>query len=195
MITIYTATNEIMDSCLEFAKDSGKGNDGMYASRGQSDSMKTMMDRYYGKIAEWGVHDYLTRLGKHPTEPDMEIYDVKDKSFDADLQTHDLDFHVKCCKETENPSWVFQRDSDPLVTKPDEMDLIAVTVHSVEFPVQIQILKVFRALDVLDHYDDLFNEEYTRKGKCALYWNGKSDGKNKKISELENMFSWDTTNL
>jgi len=190
MVTIYTATNEIMDACLDFAKKSGQSNDGMYARRGQTDTMKTMMDRYYGKIAEWATYDYLTRLKLHPTKPDMKIYDVKDKSFDADIQNAHNDFHVKCCKEEENPSWVFQRDSDPLITAPDEMDYIVVTVHSVEFPVQIQILKVFKAVDVVDFYDDLFNEQYTKDGKTALYWNGRVDGKNKKISELENAFQW-----
>jgi hypothetical protein len=190
----YIATEQIMNDCLQFAKDSSNSNDGMYARRGQVNNMKTMMDRYYGKIAEWATFDYLTKLNLHPIEPDMKIYDVKDKSYGADIQTVDFDFHVKSCEIKENPSWVFQRDSDPLVISPVERDLIVVTVHSVEYPVEIQILKVFKAVDVLSFYDDLFNEQYTKDGKCALYWDGRSDKKNKKISELKNMLSWDMIN-
>ena len=186
---LYTASNEIMESSLQYAKDVGKINEGFYATRGQTNDTKMMMDAYYGKIAEWAVYEYLIKLDLKPIEPDMEVYEVEDKSFDADIQTINLDFHVKCCEERLNPSWVFQKDSDPLVTKPDERDLIAVTVHSVECPVQIQILKVFKALDVIDYYDDLFSEELTKRGKTSLYWGGRIDKKNKKINELENIFT------
>ena len=196
MEMLFTATNELMDDCLQFAKDSSKGNDDMYARRGQTDGMKTMMDRYYGKLGEFAVAEYLTKLTMSVTLPDMKIYEVKDKSYDADLICEGLGqkIHVKCCEETENPSWVFQRDSDPLVTKPDDLDYIAVTVHSVDFPVRIQVLKVFKAIDVVNYYDDLYSEEYTKRGKCALYWDGRN-GKDKQISKLENAFSWDIVNL
>lgn len=187
MLYKYLAFDNIMNDCLDFAKKSGESNDPMYALRGQNNNFKTMMDRYYGKIAEWAVYYHLISLNLNPSEPDMSIYDVKEKNFNADIYTTNKSFHVKSCQEKENPSWVFQKNSDPLVFSPKENDIIVLTTHNNSFPVIIKVLKYINGIDTVDYYDDLYSDNLTEKGKCSLYWYGRIIKKNKGISKLKNV--------
>lgn len=116
--------------CKVFSDEVYRSNKDMYARRNQDNESKVKADIYLGKLAEFAVFNYLWTAGKEVSAPDIMVYEVKDKSYDADLYINDTSpLHVKSCMETGGygNSWVFQ-PNDPLVSKPNEDETIALVV-------------------------------------------------------------------
>lgn len=116
--------------CMLFSTNCVDTNKGKYKDRKQDDIDKLTMDIYNGKLAEVMVYNYLLRRGKIPRPVDFLIYDVKFKSFDADI--HLLGgqrIHVKSCMGGSSfpNSWVFQPE-DILVSDPGEEDFLVLVV-------------------------------------------------------------------
>jgi len=75
----------------------------------------------WGKFGEWLIAFELDKLGEC-TEPDMNIYEVDKKSFDADLQLNGVDVHCKTTTTASakrwGESWCFNV-KDPVVKSPE----------------------------------------------------------------------------
>lgn len=88
-----------------------------------------------GALGEIAVAKYLQALGFPVNNPDFEIYDKKNKSFDCDLTDGKRLFHVKSqskkSAERYGESWLLQR-RDPLVNAPTIKDYIIPCVVDLE---------------------------------------------------------------
>lgn len=124
----YVLPREIYLLCKHFAFKSFETSQDCYAGRGQSDTRKIINDITTGKLAEWGVYFIYLHEGKHSiSSPDMNIYPVRQKSFDSDLKYGSHRFHIKSqtfeSSERYGSSWMFQA-KDPLFAKSDDCDII-----------------------------------------------------------------------
>lgn len=129
----------------------------LYANRGGYKKE----DEIYGKIAEEAAFLYLSHFYYNLTTPDYIIHNVNNKSFDADLHTPTLSFHVKTCRENTYNSWVFEK-SDPITKHPEDSDYIVPTFFSQS---HITILGVFKTINILP-LKPLINKNPT---KLAMY--------------------------
>ena len=118
--------------CNTFADSVYFSNKSTYDKRKQTNELKVKADIYIGKMAEYAVYNFLVERDRTVTQPDIMIYSVKKKSFDADLFVDEkTPIHVKSCmsiRDVEN-SWVFQ-PTDKLVCLPSADDIIALVVIS-----------------------------------------------------------------
>jgi hypothetical protein len=121
--------------CDLFAKESVKNIDSYYSSKGQGDINKLIAYAYQGKMAEFAVYNTLVSLGKYNpvTFPDIEIYEIDNRSFDADIKASDKLVHVKSFMKVDGykTSWLFS-DNDPLCEQPLPEDMVALV--EIELP-------------------------------------------------------------
>lgn len=119
--------------CELFAENCIKTNLSEYAKRNQDNVKKIFLDIFFGKIAELLVQRYLIEKGKPCTPPDFVIYPPQYKSYDADLQSGEIEIHVKSCIPSDKwgNSWCFQ-PNDSLVTAPKETDYLALVVLGID---------------------------------------------------------------
>lgn len=67
-----------------------------YSRRGQTNTDKIKYDITVGALGEIGIYRMLKRLGMKVSPPDFNVYEAKNKSYDADLQDKDgYRFHCK----------------------------------------------------------------------------------------------------
>ena len=106
------------------------------------------------------------------SEPDLKIYNSKDKSFSCDLNCGKYKIHVKSqtvqSVKRYGHSWLFQR-TDPLCVEPDEYDIFAFTEVDLSSKT-VQVIGFCNVLDIKEN--DLFGEckIYSfRRTKIALY--------------------------
>jgi len=115
--TTFQITDEILDKCSTFAKDSVGTSSGKYASRNQFSISKITDDIRNGKIAEELVYRELVKFYPNLSSPDYEIYSKKNKSWDPDLK--DLSIPLRIAVKSQEikseiafgRSWVFQYGS------------------------------------------------------------------------------------
>jgi hypothetical protein len=127
-IRSYVLPREIYLLCKHFAFKSYATNEDCYSRRGQSDITKVTNDITIGKLAEWGVFFMYLQEGRHNiSSPDMNIYSVRQKSYDPDLKWGLYRLHIKSqtleSSERYGSSWMFQA-KDPLFAKSDNCDII-----------------------------------------------------------------------
>lgn len=124
----YILPREIYILCKHFAFKSYATNEDCYSKRGQSDTYKIIDDITVGKLAEWGVFFMYLQEGRHNiSSPDMNIYSIRNKSYDPDLKWGLYRLHIKSqtfeSSERYGSSWMFQA-KDPLFAKADDCDII-----------------------------------------------------------------------
>ena len=73
-----------------------------YSRRGQTNIDKIKYDITIGALGEIGIYRMLKRLGIKVSPPDFNIYEAKNKSYDADL--HDKDGYRFHCKSQSRDS-------------------------------------------------------------------------------------------
>ena len=83
--------------CSDFAE---KMDTSLYAKRNQSDIIKRTQDSRNGKIAEIVVYNLLKNKYQNLTYPDFNIYSIKDKSWDYDLKTTNINIICKSSGES-----------------------------------------------------------------------------------------------
>lgn len=137
-IHLQKPTAYTLARCELFATHSVSTSTGEYARRNQHSIAKIRDDIYRGKVAEYMVYDFLIFKGNETSLPDIEIYEAKRKSFDADLVSNGYNVHVK--SHTRNPnypvSWVFQK-SDKLTQGSD--DFLALVVMDEDFNAKMHL--------------------------------------------------------
>ncbi len=108
-------SKEIKDICKEFADNSVGTSAGYYNNRNQSNPFVIKNQIYTGKIGEFAAHLYLKDFLPNITAPDCNIYTSKNKSFDTDLKSEDMRFHIKSQSKKSatqyGSSWTFQNGS------------------------------------------------------------------------------------
>lgn len=113
-MSILKIDEVIYDKCVKFATDSVGTSVDKYAKRKQFNPIKIQKDIKTGKLGEVLVYDALSESLKDLTYPDFNIYDKKDKSWDADLKAPSLGLSLAVkTQDIESSiaygdSWVFQ---------------------------------------------------------------------------------------
>lgn len=124
---IIELTEKALKLSRDFADKVVGTNIEAYKRRGQSNLRAITEQIYGGKLAEFAVASVL----KDCTEPDVEIYDKKKKSFSADLIWNEKQIHVKSqtreSAKKYGTSWSFQKQ-DRLIKQPTPEDLLALCV-------------------------------------------------------------------
>lgn len=107
-------TPEIYEKCTIFGKSSVTSSADKYAKRNQFDVEKIVKDIRNGKIAEELTRQVCLEQLPNLSEPDYNIYDKGNKSWDPDLKDLPLDIRVAVkSQDIESDinfgrSWVFQ---------------------------------------------------------------------------------------
>ena len=105
----YNFTAEDIQKAEEF---SNKIDVNYYSGRNQFDVQKKRLDQKVGKLGELAVYGVLKDKLTNITEPDFNIYEAKDKSWDFDIKADNVNLHVKSQLITQanlfGESWIFQ---------------------------------------------------------------------------------------
>lgn len=155
---------EILSRCEDFAAAVVTTNLATYKRRNQGNQKKIIEQIITGKLGEFAFADWLGT-----EEPDLNIYEKKDKSFDADLFAGNVKIHVKSqtadSAEKYGISWMFQRE-DPLLINATDHDWLGLCV------VDGTTVSLYSYVPVL-HVIDLLREPILpqlRFTKRVLYW-------------------------
>lgn len=130
---------ENYNKCLEFADLRTADSEKLYKSRGEKNSKKIYEDILNGVLAEWACHDYLSKLVPELSEPDMQIYEKRKKSFSPDLSSGNFKFHIKSQSKASadryGASWLFQKTDKLFQRGAKDEFLVFAIVHQdhVEF--------------------------------------------------------------
>lgn len=165
---IINIDKRLLKKCKDFAAKRVGGSYDIYAFRGESRADKLFEDILIGALGEWGVKKYVESLGHVCNDPDMKIYNKRNKSFDADLKVDEVFVHVKSqgmrsVKRYGN-SWLMQA-SDKLVSSPENDHLFAFTNVNLEDNT-VKILGFCWAVDMV--YGECKVWSY-RTTKVAIY--------------------------
>lgn len=140
---------QIQAVCKNFADMVVDTNKDCYAKRNQTDIEKIKHDIFIGKLGEWGVYFIYLERGHKICPPDMNIYSVKDKSYDADLKFGLFNLHIKSqtfeSSQRFGHSWMFQAN-DPVLIKPNEYDIFIGCNVFEDFFVEIKLERKFEEL-------------------------------------------------
>lgn len=101
-----------IERCEEFANQQVHTSISHYRKRKQGNESKIITDITTGKLGEIATHRVLRRHGLHAQAPDFEIYESRQKSFDADITWNEYAFHCKSQNEESvekyGISWILQ---------------------------------------------------------------------------------------
>lgn len=164
-------SNEVRELSLDFAERVIDSNVTHYAKRNQTNKKKIINDICVGKIAEFAVNRYFKLRGIDCTQPDLNVYEAKKKSFDADLIISCVKhIHVKSQLDSSakryGTSWMFQK-TDKLITQPKATDYIALCLTKDGLS-EVMIKSFLKADAVTDKYDlPKLPQLYSKR---ALYW-------------------------
>lgn len=177
VIMIKFSTEEI-NTCDTFAKNVDTS---FYKNRNQNDNSKRILDTKVGKLGEVATYHFLKEKYPDISYPDFTIFDKSQKSWDYDLKSSELNFHVKC-QEFEQAnrfgeSWMFQLNDKHVFENYKNNDYVAfVLINMVTKSAEIKSIKLIKNL----HENKLFSETKLTKFKgikvCVYYQNLKKIG-------------------
>jgi hypothetical protein len=105
----YTISDEVLSKVYKFSNEI---NTSFYSSRNQFNNDKRKRDQVVGKLGEFGVYNYVSAKFPDLSQPDLNIYEVRKKSWDFDLKASNLNLHVKSQDVNQGKrygvSWIFQ---------------------------------------------------------------------------------------
>lgn len=113
----FLISEDVLNKCLTFAKQSVNTSADKYASRQQFDLEKIIKDIRNGKVGEEAVYEKISALYPNLSKPDHQIYDKKNKSWSPDLADKSSGIHLAVkSQDIESAinfgeSWVFQYGS------------------------------------------------------------------------------------
>lgn len=130
-------TKEEREEVKSFVEARLGENQSLYAKRGGFKEE----DLWVGALAEVAAYKYLTSKGVESTPPDFKIYVKRKKSFDADISSNVLKFHVKGqslrSSSLYGDSWLLQRHDKIVKEAHDNHYLILCNVNIEESTVKI----------------------------------------------------------
>lgn len=164
------------NKCVNFANDRIGRSADLYTKRGEARIKKILEDIIVGTVGEYGVYKYLKEKEIFVNKPDLTIYDVRNKSFAADLFNDDVIIHVKS-QSTKSAlrygnSWLLQR-RDKVTREPAPNEYFAFTQVDGR---HVKLLGIVKCIDIIKY--DLLEEckvPSYRHTKYALYWNNIKD--------------------
>lgn len=105
----YSFSQEELDICKKFSESVDTSH---YSKRGQNNEQKRQKDALVGKLGEFAVFQSLKGKVPNITEPDVQVYSAKQKSWDFDIKGDGINLHVKTQDieqgEKYGVSWIFQ---------------------------------------------------------------------------------------
>lgn len=105
----YFFSQEELDICKKFSESVDTSH---YSKRGQNNEQKRQKDALVGKLGEFAVYHSFKDKVSNMTQPDVQIYTAKQKSWDFDLKGDGVNLHVKTQDieqgEKYGVSWIFQ---------------------------------------------------------------------------------------
>ena len=168
---VIVISPETLEACKKFTEERMLSSAKLYAKRGEQNLEKIFKDILGGTIAEFAVQAYLLSDGSDCTDPDLEIYSSRAKSYAPDLFSAGKRIHVKSqsreSAERHGLSWSFQK-KDPLVWGAHEKDFIVLTQTDGN---AVTIKAVVKAQNLLDNYlfSDPRNTSYSHT-KTVVYF-------------------------
>jgi hypothetical protein len=100
---------DILDKVKEFSEAIDTS---YYAKRNQNNNEKRKKDQLIGKLGEFAVYSLYKEQYPGLSEPDLNIYSAKKKSWDFDLKAPTINLHVKSQDIEQGKkygvSWIFQ---------------------------------------------------------------------------------------
>lgn len=126
-IELYALPEQIAQ-CKAFAAEYANRNVQYYSrTRNQSNLEVIERQKYYSKIFEFMIYNYLKDCKFELCLPDLMFYNVRQKSYGADLTVYaeegEIPIHVKSQElhsaKRNGISWLFQK-TDPLVKQPEK---------------------------------------------------------------------------
>ena len=167
---IITLEPSIVEKCKKFAEDRVVLSAKLYKHRGETKTEKMIEDIIIGTMGEFGVYNYLSSKGVVVSEPDLQIYDKRNKKHGADLIGTEHRINIKSQSTSSikryGHSWLFQR-TDKLVSVPSDMEYCAFTAVDGVLNT-VEIVAVVRAKDLIPFYSECRVPMY-RHSKLALY--------------------------
>ncbi len=153
-------------------------NTSLYARRNQWDADKRKLDAKIGKLGELAVYELLKDKYSDLTYPDLKIYAAKQKSWDFDLKTKDINLHVKCQNIVQGKrygeSWIFQNEDKHIFKEHCDKDYVAFV--TVDMIANVAYIKSILPVQVL-HDKNLFKKPKLDKlfNKSAVYFDDIKD--------------------
>ena len=167
-------TDKERQVCNDFAEKRSESS-GLYQKRGGFKEE----DIISGAMGEIAVYKVLKKNGHILRKPDFEIYNVRGKSYEADLKSGSKHFHVKSqttkSAEQYGKSWLCQR-KDPLFSNSGYNHYLVTTVVDLDKN-EVEILGFFPMFSVIKK--NLIGEckvPFFRETKVALYHEQLSEG-------------------
>lgn len=159
---------DLLCEISEYAKQHSNSSKSFYKTRNQMNGgNKIFYDCLNGKIAEFNLYFYLKDKGYTLKEPDLKIYDGKEKNYSSDLyvENKDIYLHVKSISikaiELYGKSIVMQKN-DPIVKNPKDN-------HYIVPMVQVDFLN-YEVNSWINSCDANYQPTITYKpSKCAIY--------------------------
>jgi hypothetical protein len=141
----------IINKCILFAGARLSDSERLYMRRAPTDKLKIHSDLLAGIIGEYGAYEYLKSIGIAVKKPDLALYTVGKKSFNADLAGESVKFHVKSQTSESvrryGHSWVLQK-TDPMLSKPSSTEYLLFTEVSGN---EITILGIANVKEMVDN--------------------------------------------
>lgn len=169
----HNLSEEVWESCYAFSQAEFSGTRAIRDQRaeGSVPDEKLWLDILRGKCAEFIAQQMFQARGFHEvTAPDLKIYPKSQKSFKADLHIGDTEIHVKSCtpEDGKDPSWLFQKKEDPLVTHPQANQLLCFVYISLDGRKGI-IYRLVESTSVFPKLIDKPRSLSKQKSKVAIY--------------------------
>lgn len=159
---------EVIDfmACKEFAERQIETSYDLYKDRGEFRYYKQLEDITTGKLGEIAAYKYLKHKGLQTEYPCFKVLSENEKSYDADLQTHDTNYHVKTQPEQSvkkyGYSWLVQ-SKDPLVHSPKDNDMLILVAQ--EDVLRYNVLGEYKASEI-----PWADPRYYKHTKRAIYY-------------------------
>lgn len=171
---IEPPTESQKELCARFAKESVASSFEHYSKRkNNTNYQKVIRDIYIGKCAEYSVYNLFNTPGVYDvSEPDTNIYNTYQKSFDADLYIEGKHVHVKSYHASSKfaPSWVFDL-KDPVIYRTTKNDVLALCDLNTDGS---GVLYMTKALLAVPFFRDPVLDKF--KGiKTCIYYNDLSN--------------------
>lgn len=163
----------LLDKTYIFAANSVKTSIDFYATRGQSDLKKVTWDIRNGKLAEEISYSLLSQTFPNLSTPDYQIYQDKQKSWDADLKNDKVQIAVKSqdkkTAERFGLSWVFSKNDTNVFDKQDQQHYACFVMLDLER--SLGVLKAIVSIEWLKK-NNLFKplRKQNLSSKVAVYY-------------------------
>jgi len=175
MINKIKFSSKDLDECKQFSEILDTS---FYENRNQFDDNKRRIDTVIGKAGELAVYYYLKETYPDITYPDFMIYSAKQKSWDYDLKSSNINIHVKSQNYLQGSnfgvSWIFQNEDKHIFKNYKDNDYVAfVTVNLLEKHGTIKKILPVKLL----HEQGLFKKPVLAKltSKSAIYYDDIKD--------------------